>query len=101
MRLGGDEFLCVLSDATAEIARTRFESVQAALAADAAERCEIRFGVAELTPDDSALDLVKRADAKPHRQSLDVGAPEARSRQACGVSLIAAHPATDRVQAKP
>ena len=65
VRLGGDEFLCVLSDATAEIARTRFESVQAALAADAAERCEIRFGVAELTPDDSALDLVKRADAKP------------------------------------
>lgn len=65
VRMGGDEFLCVLSDATVEIARTRFDSVQAALAADKRERCEIRFGVAELTPEDSALDLVKRADAKP------------------------------------
>jgi hypothetical protein len=38
--------------------------VQTDLAADSAERCEIRFGVAELGPQDTALDLVKRADAK-------------------------------------
>jgi len=65
VRMGGDEFLCVLSDATVDIARTRFDSVKAELAADQTERCEIRFGVAELAPEDSALDLVKRADAKP------------------------------------
>jgi diguanylate cyclase (GGDEF)-like protein len=64
VRMGGDEFICVMSDATVEIARRRFGAVQADLAADTTDRCEIRFGVAELAPEDSALDLVKRADAK-------------------------------------
>ncbi len=64
VRMGGDEFLCVMSDATVEIARRRFDAVQAELAADTVERCEIKFGVAQLGPEDSAIELVKRADAE-------------------------------------
>jgi diguanylate cyclase (GGDEF)-like protein len=64
VRMGGDEFLCVMSDATVEIARTRFGAVQAELAADPTERCEIKFGVSALTAQDSAAELVRRADAE-------------------------------------
>lgn len=64
VRMGGDEFLCVMSDATVEIARRRFDAVQAELAADTVERCEIKFGVAQLGPEDSVIELVKRADAE-------------------------------------
>jgi diguanylate cyclase (GGDEF)-like protein len=62
VRLGGDEFLCVLSGATIADARERFGSVQAALAADP-DPCEIKVGFAALTPEDSAADLIERADA--------------------------------------
>jgi diguanylate cyclase (GGDEF)-like protein len=64
VRMGGDEFLCVMSDATVEIARQRFDAVQAELAADTTDRCEIKFGVAQLAPEDSVMELVKRADAQ-------------------------------------
>jgi diguanylate cyclase (GGDEF)-like protein len=64
VRMGGDEFLCVMSDATVEIARRRFDAVQAELAADTIDRCEIKFGVAQLGPEDSVMELVKRADAE-------------------------------------
>ena len=63
VRLGGDEFLCVMSDATDQIARRRFDAVQASLAADA-DRCQIRVGVAGLEPEDSAAALIERADAE-------------------------------------
>jgi len=62
--MGGDEFLCVMSDATVEIARRRFGAVQAELAADETDHCQIKFGVAALAADDSAEQLVKRADAE-------------------------------------
>jgi len=62
--MGGDGFLCVMSDATVEIAHRRFDAVQAELAADATERCEIKFGVAALEADDSAAELVERADSQ-------------------------------------
>jgi diguanylate cyclase (GGDEF)-like protein len=64
VRMGGDEFLCVMSAATVEIARRRFAAVQAELAADTADLCEIKFGVAQLADEDSAIELVKRADAQ-------------------------------------
>jgi len=63
VRMGGDEFLCVMSDATAEVARERFGVVQATLAGDS-DRCEIKFGVAALAPDDSSAKLIERADAE-------------------------------------
>jgi diguanylate cyclase (GGDEF)-like protein len=62
IRVGGDEFVCVLSGAGAANVRERFESIQAALATDAGG-CEIKVGVASLTADDSATALIDRADA--------------------------------------
>ncbi len=63
IRMGGDEFLCVMSDATVETVRRRFDTVQAALAAHE-DRCQIKFGVAALAPEDNASALVMRADAE-------------------------------------
>jgi diguanylate cyclase (GGDEF)-like protein len=71
VRVGGDEFLCVMSDATITEARKRFATIQAALTADS-DRCEIKVGFAALAPDDSADELIRRADAElptsPRRQ---------------------------------
>jgi PleD family two-component response regulator len=63
VRIGGDEFLCVMSDATITEARKRFATVQAALTADS-DRCEIKVGFAALAPNDSADELIRRADAE-------------------------------------
>jgi diguanylate cyclase (GGDEF)-like protein len=63
VRLGGDEFLCVMSGVTIEDARLRFDAVQAALGAHP-DRCELRVGFAVLTAADSAAELVQRADAE-------------------------------------
>jgi diguanylate cyclase (GGDEF)-like protein len=62
VRIGGDEFLCVMSGATIPDARQRFGAVQAALAADP-DWCEIKVGFAALAPEDSAAELIRRADA--------------------------------------
>jgi len=62
VRQGGDEFLCAMSGATIEDARQRFGSVQAALAEDP-DPCEIKVGFASLAPEDSARELIERADA--------------------------------------
>ncbi len=62
VRLGGDEFLCVMSDTTIEDARRRLGEVQAALAADE-EPAQIKVGFATLMPDEDAADLIARADS--------------------------------------
>jgi diguanylate cyclase (GGDEF)-like protein len=61
IRLGGDEFLCVMSGATIEQVRRRFGDVQAALGAEP-DPAEVRVGLAALAPDDSAAVLIERAD---------------------------------------
>ncbi len=63
VRVGGDEFVCVMSGAALGSARHRFKSIKAALAADSSLG-EIKVGVAELGPDDSAAELIDRADAE-------------------------------------
>jgi diguanylate cyclase (GGDEF)-like protein len=63
VRIGGDEFLCVLSGATMENVRQRFDDIQVALAAEPG-RCEISVGFAELEAEDSAAELIERADAE-------------------------------------
>jgi diguanylate cyclase (GGDEF)-like protein len=68
VRLGGDEFLCVLSGATAADARRRFDAVRADLATGA-DPCELKVGFAALEPDESAAELVGRADAELPRRS--------------------------------
>ena len=53
----------MLSGATAEDARARFDAVQATLAA-APEPFELRVGFAVLGPTDNAEELIGRADAE-------------------------------------
>lgn len=62
IRLGGDEFLSVMSGATIEHAHQRFDAVRATLAADP-DQCEIKVGFAALKPKESAAELIERADA--------------------------------------
>jgi diguanylate cyclase (GGDEF)-like protein len=63
VRIGGDEFLCVMSGATIKDAEQRFNVIQTALAADS-EPCEVKVGFAELQAEDSAAELIRRADAE-------------------------------------
>jgi diguanylate cyclase (GGDEF)-like protein len=81
VRLGGDEFLCAMSGATRNDARTRFRAIRAALAAEP-DHSEIKVGFATLSPQDSVDALIQRADAElpitPRRslQSVDRTGPE-------------------------
>ena len=61
VRLGGDEFLCVLSEMTVLTASRRFEAIKGALAKEPGAP-QIRVGIAALRPEDTAGELVKRAD---------------------------------------
>ncbi len=63
VRLGGDEFLCVMPGATIQDARQRFRAIQTTLATNP-DGCEIKIGFAELTPEDKAAKLIERADAE-------------------------------------
>jgi diguanylate cyclase (GGDEF)-like protein len=65
VRMGGDEFVCVMPGATIQDARQRFAAIQTDLAATP-DRCEIRIGYAELAQDDNTADLIERADAQLH-----------------------------------
>ena len=60
-RVGGDEFVCVLPGIAVEHARRRFEAVSAMLAAGR-PGASITIGFAQLQADDSADDLIQRAD---------------------------------------
>ena len=62
MRYGGDEFMCALPDADTEDVRRRFVDVSSALA-EGPIKGSITVGFAELEDDDTAEDLIRRADA--------------------------------------
>lgn len=61
IRLGGDEFLCVMSGIRLDEAQVRFDRVISDLAAGD-DPAQITAGFAELEPDDAATDLIARAD---------------------------------------
>lgn len=61
VRLGGDEFLCLMPGATGEEAGRRFAAVGEALRAHP-EQSAITAGFAMLRPQDTAAELVDRAD---------------------------------------
>ncbi len=62
IRLGGDEFLCVMSSMTLLDAHRRFSAIAVALAG-APSAAAIRTGFAELAPEQTATDLIASADA--------------------------------------
>ena len=62
VRLGGDEFLCVMSGTTIEDARARFDAVQTILGAEP-DPCQIKVGFSTLAAGDGTADLVERADS--------------------------------------
>jgi diguanylate cyclase (GGDEF)-like protein len=62
MRFGGDEFVCALPNVDVRGVRQHFTEVSNALAAGPT-RGSITVGFAELGEDDSAADLIRRADA--------------------------------------
>jgi len=61
MRYGGDEFVCILPDTTAEAGRAKMSSIQAD-----AEKAGVNFssGVAELARSDDVVSLLGRADTE-------------------------------------
>ena len=61
MRFGGDEFVCALPNADVDGVRQRFDEVSDALAAGPV-KASITVGFAELGDDDSAEDMIRRAD---------------------------------------
>lgn len=66
-RYGGDEMVCALSGLSVVAATERFALVNAALAATPAHG-SVTVGLAQLRRDDSAHDLVDRADGALYRQ---------------------------------
>jgi GGDEF domain-containing protein len=62
VRVGGDEFVCMMPGTTIEDARQRFGAIQTTLAADV-NPCAIKAGFAGLVDGESAGDLIQRADA--------------------------------------
>jgi diguanylate cyclase (GGDEF)-like protein len=61
VRMGGDEFVCILSEITLEVADHRFHDIRTAIASRAG-RGSISVGLAELRPDDDLQDLTARGD---------------------------------------
>jgi diguanylate cyclase (GGDEF)-like protein len=60
VRFGGDEFICVLSDLDMAETSRRFDAIKADLAEN--KEGSIKVGLAELRLEDSAQDLIARAD---------------------------------------
>ena len=61
VRLGGDEFLCVLPDVTIAEAQSRFDGLVSELRDTA--NTSVSIGYSELRDEDSADDFVRRADS--------------------------------------
>jgi diguanylate cyclase (GGDEF)-like protein len=63
VRVGGDEFVCVLSGAAVRVVRARFDSVRETLAAESPGGA-ITVGIAALGSGESATELIGRADTE-------------------------------------
>ena len=78
IRVGGDEFLCVMSNLTVEDARDRFHAIAVTMD-QASQPGEIRVGFAQLlSAGESADDLIARADSELIRTPRNRGDPGAR-----------------------
>lgn len=74
VRLAGDEFLCAMSNMTIPDARQRFSAISIALAATP-EAGALRTGFAELTGNETATELIARADTQLIDGGRDTDAP--------------------------
>ena len=74
VRLGGDEFLCALSNMTLTEARRRFHDVAGTLATGG-QPAALRTGFAQLTAQDTATELIARADTQLNTSRRDTDAP--------------------------
>jgi diguanylate cyclase (GGDEF)-like protein len=74
VRLAGDEFLCAMSNMTLHDARRRFSAIAGALAATS-EAGALRTGFAELAGDETATELIARADSQLIHSRPDTDAP--------------------------
>ncbi len=74
VRVGGDEFLCAMSDMTRADARQRFNAIGSALAATS-EAGALRTGFAELSGEDTATEVIARADSELNDTRRDANAP--------------------------
>ena len=74
VRLAGDVFLCAMSNMTLPDARQRFSAIAGALAATS-EAGALRPGFAELTGDETAAELIARADSQMIHSRSDTDAP--------------------------
>jgi len=63
VRLAGDEFLCAMSNMALPDARRRFSTIATALASTS-EAAALRTGFAELTGNETATELIARADSQ-------------------------------------
>jgi len=70
IRLGGDEFLCAMSNLTLGTARERFDAVSAELG-HASDPGAIRTGFAQLCDDETASEVIARADSELIRTPPD------------------------------
>jgi diguanylate cyclase (GGDEF)-like protein len=61
MRFGGDEFVCALPGVSSDEACGRMTDINDALRGGPGE-ASVSFGLAELRPDDTLLDVMRRAD---------------------------------------
>lgn len=77
IRVGGDEFVCVLSGLDLAAAAKRLVLVDAALA-EAPSRGSVTVGLAQLHPHDSSQDLLVRADAELYRARQQKASTRAR-----------------------
>jgi diguanylate cyclase (GGDEF)-like protein len=66
VRVGGDEFVCMLGDTTLHGARGHLAEVEAALRATTAV-CTISCGLVELRPEEQLDELMARGDAELYR----------------------------------
>ena len=62
VRMGGDEFLCVMSETPVAQVRSRFAEISRELG-EPPDPASVTVGFAELAPQDSPAELVARADA--------------------------------------
>jgi diguanylate cyclase (GGDEF)-like protein len=89
IRLGGDEFLCAMSNLTLAAARERFTAVISTIS-QPPDPGAIRVGFAQLRVHESAAELIARADAELIGKATDSGCDD-RIRARGIVALAVAH----------